>query len=296
MLFANYNHFRDQRMRISILAVIILLAGVAGFAQEPRLKGVRVFPSEIPLGTREPTVGISAFNAPGDSIIQINGVNIPTLITRFQSGLRNLRGIVPSSLTASTGTLRVTVISASLKTVISEPMFITVKPAEQPASLVIETSQRTVRESEKLTLEVRLTNRANAPFYVPASVDPLEGGDSLNSAFHLEVRHPGEQVYTDPITIVGHVGPSYRPSEEELLQSGTIARLAPGETLVRTVTVSVNGLKREAGVSNVSKTAGEYLIRMRFEPRGVFGQADFGTKFLWERLFSNTVTLRILDR
>jgi hypothetical protein len=292
---AGFNCCTQWKILYRFMAMM-LLTEIASSVEASQFKGAHVFPSEITVGTHEPTVAISAFDAPADSIIEINGTSIPTLITRFQSGLCNLRGIVPSSLVASVGTLSVMVISASSTAVISEPMLITVRSVEQPASLEIATSQSIVHDDEQLTLEVRLTNRGDNAFYLPTKVHPLVGGNGPATAYYLEVRHPEQKVYTDPVGIAADVATSYRPTEEQLLQSGTIAKLAPGQSFMTTVTVSVSSLKYEAGVSSVSKAAGEYSIRMRFEPRGVPGQGAFGTGFLLERLFSNALAVRILDR
>jgi hypothetical protein len=238
-----------------------------------------VYPREIPVGNSETMVEIRGSGFTLDSVIQINGQDIPTDHTRLEGmQIPLLTGLIPSSFLAEARLLDIRVLN--LYGGASAPVTIEVKPRLQPATIEISISAIAASRKDRLELSVRLTNEGKDPFYVPTRLTPFTGGNVLNS-YHFEIKRPNAVVFKDPIRtfLDGFI----RGTEETLLANGSIAVVRPGESYSASAQFSTDEFA----------TPGEYTLRLRFDPQYPSGADQYKIKFLSETLLSNSVTLKI---
>jgi hypothetical protein len=275
---------------------LVLLAGVfltqASVVPIPQIgSSDSVWPHEIPVGNADTMVEVRGSGFVPSSVIQVNGQDVPTAFTRLNGPeIRLLTGSIPRSFLNEPKLLELRVFNPYGGA--SAPVRITVKARTQPARLQIELSTVSAGQQDHIDVTVQLTNEGTDSFYVPVRITPFTGGNMLNS-YHFEVQRPSDLVFTDAVQ--GYADGFFPKTtyEEELLRSGQIALVRPGETFSGTARFHVDGFANvnEAGPPQLPR--GRYVVRMRFDPRAAPGSDKFRTKFLTETVLSNAVLLTI---
>lgn len=254
-----------------------------------------VWPREVPAGSSATMIEIRGYEFTSESVIRIDGQDMSTHHTRLEGyQIPLLTGVIPESLLLQPRSFEVTVFNPPPGGGSSTPVSIQVKPRLQPAKLEIELSAVVARQKDRIEVTVHLTNQGNVSFYVPTSITPFTGGNMLNS-YHFEPKRPDDSVFTDPIQGFADGMWSKKPLEEELIGSGQIVLVAPGETHSGKARLHVDGLSKMRIGSPPLLMPGEYRLRMRFDPRFPPGADGFKTKFLNETLLSNVVMLKIIE-
>jgi hypothetical protein len=282
--------------RLALWIVLCLTFGIGAVGQVPipQLASYRpVWPSELPTGSPDTTLQISGSGFTQDSVIQVNGQDIPTdHITASRIGGTELllRAMIPQSWLRVPRSLEIRVLNpyggASL------PIEVQVKSRRQPAKMEIEFSQTTVGQKDQLEVTVHVANQGNVGFLLPKKIAPFIGGNMLDSSYHFETKRPNDVTFAN--TGIANLDGEWskNPTEDQLLQSGQAVLVAPGETYSDEVRFLVDNLRRVGNQPPL--LPGQYVVRMRFDPRFVPGADEFRIKFLSEPLLSNSVVLTVL--
>ena len=284
---------RNLKLNACIFVFAIHLAASAQIPHPEIAASGGVWPQEIPTGSEDTMIEVRGSGFTVDTIIEVEGQNVPTDHTRFGGlAIPMLIGVIPESLLREPRLLHVRVVSryggASI------PLTVEVKQRRQPAKLEISLSTTSASKKDRIKVSIRLTNLSSESFYVPTKVTPFTGGNMLNS-YHFEVKRPNEPVFTDSVS--GYTDGMWlkKPTEEEIVASGQIKLLAPNETYSGKAEFHVDGFSKTSEGNLPILLSGDYSVRMRFDPQYPSGADAFKVKFLSETLLSNSLILSIHD-
>jgi hypothetical protein len=143
---------------------------------------------------------------------------------------------------------------------------------------VIDTRQHI---ADKPNIYVYLKNASTVPFYITTNLDPFVGGQGMFRNYYLTLSGPRNAMESTRLFL----GALVSLNEQQLLQTGIIALLEPGETY--------SGMLPVDAWSDLVREPGQYRISAGY--RGTGTGAPLRYPLLDKHIESKAVTVEILN-